>query len=136
MRDSGPLIQDFVAQRRWAVVGASNHHEKFGRKIFESMRGAGYAVVPVNTTLETLDDGTPVFKRVSDIPGGVDVVDLVIPPPHTLGVVKDCIEAGVKRIWFQPGTMNPEAIALAESSGVAVIADGACAMVEKRFWKD
>jgi hypothetical protein len=127
-------IPDFVNQRRWAVVGVSNDFHKFGRRIFEDMRRAGYEVVPVHATLSELDDGTPVFKSIKDIPDPPAVVDLVVPPPVTMQVVKDCIDAGVRRIWFQPGTQNPEAIALAEQHGVAVIKDGECCMIEKRYW--
>ena len=123
-------IAEFVAQKRWAVVGASNNHEKFGRRIFDHLRQKGYDVVPVNPSLDALDDGTLVYKSVKDIPQAPDVVDLVVPPPATLQVVRDCIDAGVRRMWFQPGTMNAEALALAERSGIAVIATGACAMVE------
>jgi predicted CoA-binding protein len=49
-------------------------------------------------------------------------------------VVQDCIDAGIQRVWFQPGAESREAIALAEQNGLAVIADGACCMVEKRRW--
>lgn len=127
-------VQAFVSERRWAVVGVSNDHSKFGRKIFESLRGAGYEVVPVHPALTELDDGTQVYKSVKDIPEPPAVVDLVIPPAATVQVVKDCLEAGITRIWFQPGTQNDEAIRLAEENGMAVISDGACAMVEKKRW--
>lgn len=127
-------IPDFVAQRRWAVVGVSNDHAKFGRKIFESMRSAGYEVFPVHSTLEELDDGTKVYRSVKDIPEPPAVVDLVVPPSATIQVVQDCIAAGVARIWFQPGTFHSESIRNAEAHGIAVIADGSCAMIEKRFW--
>lgn len=127
-------IPDFVSQRRWAVVGVSNDHHKFGRRIFEDMRRAGYEVVPVHASLTALDDGTPVFRSVKDIPDPPAVVDLVIPPAATVQVVQDCIDAGIQRVWFQPGAESREAIALAEQNGLAVIADGACCMVEKRRW--
>jgi predicted CoA-binding protein len=131
---SGDPIQEFVGLRRWAVVGVSNDREKFGRRIFESMREAGYDVVPVHPTLAALDDNTQVYARITAIPVPPDVVDLVVPPAATLAVVKDCIEAGVTRIWFQPGAESPEAIALARANGITVIAYGPCAMVEKRRW--
>ncbi|MNT66308.1 hypothetical protein D3C72_2043660 [compost metagenome] len=98
------------------------------------MRRAGYEVSAVHATLSELDDGTPVFKSIKDLPETPEVVDLVIPPGATVQVIRDCIEAGVKRVWFQPGTQSLEAIALAEQAGLAVIADGACCMVEKRRW--
>lgn len=127
-------IPDFVNQRRWAVVGVSNDFSKFGRRIYEDMRRAGYDVVPVHATLTELDDGTKVYNSVKDIPDPPAVVDLVIPPAATVKVVKDCIDAGIRRVWFQPGAQSAEAIALAEQAGLAVIADGACCMVEKRRW--
>lgn len=128
------LIRDFVEQRRWAVVGVSNDHSKFGRKIFESMRGAGYEVYPVHHQLEALDDGTKVYRSVKEIPDPPAVVDLVVPPAATLQVLQDCIDAGVKRVWFQPGTNHPPSLQLAMDNGIDVIADGSCAMVEKRRW--
>ncbi|MDB5097246.1 MAG: putative CoA-binding protein [Cyanobacteria bacterium RYN_339] len=127
-------IEEFVGLRRWAVVGVSDDKAKFGRRIFESLRGAGYDVVPVHPSLNVLDDGTPVFKRIGDIPQAPDVVDLVIPPAATAQVIEDCIAAGVTRVWFQPGAEAEEAISRAEQAGLAVIAHGPCAMVEKKRW--
>ena len=127
-------ISDFVSQRRWAVVGVSNNHAKFGRKIYDDLRRAGYEVSAVNPTVDQLDDGTPVYPSVKDLPEPPEVVDLVVPPAATVQVVRDCIEAGVRRVWFQPGAQSAEAIALAEQNGIAVIADGACAMIEKKRW--
>jgi predicted CoA-binding protein len=98
------------------------------------LRGAGYEVVPVHPALKALDDGTPVYARVGDIPEPPEVVDLVIPPVATVKVVEDCIAHGIKRVWFQPGAESAEAIALAEANGIAVIAHGPCAMVEKKRW--
>lgn len=127
-------IQECVGLRRWAVVGVSNDRAKFGRRIFESMRGAGYQVVPVHPALKVLDDGTPVYASVGDIPEPPEVVDLVIPPAATFKVVNDCVALGIKRVWFQPGAESTEAIALARENGLTVIAHGPCAMVEKRLW--
>lgn len=125
-------IQAMVSERRWAVVGVSDDHQKFGRRIFESLRRSGYDVVPVHPTLTTLDDGTAVYAAVSAIPGGVAVVDLVIPPALTRTVVADALGAGVKHFWFQPGAEDDQAIATAEAAGATVISHGPCAMVEKR----
>lgn len=127
-------IQACVDSRRWAVVGVSNDRSKFGRRIFESMRGAGYEVVPIHPALKQLDDGTPVYARVSDLPEPPEVVDLVVPPAATVKVVQDCIDAGISYVWFQPGAESEEAIALAENAGLNVIAYGPCAMVEKKRW--
>lgn len=127
-------VEQLVNLRRWAVVGASNDHNKFGRMIFDRMRHAGYEVVPVHPKLTELDDGTPVFPSVEAIQPPVEVVDLVVPPGATAAVVAQAIQAGAKGVWFQPGSENEEAIAAAEAAGLAVVAHGPCAMVEMRRW--
>lgn len=127
-------VQDLVNLRRWAVVGASNDHSKFGRIIFDRLRHAGYDVVPVHPKLTELDDGTPVFPSVAAIQPPVEVVDLVVPPGATAAVVAQAAKAGAKGVWFQPGSEDAEAIAAAEAAGLQVVAHGPCAMVEMRRW--
>jgi predicted CoA-binding protein len=60
-------------------------------------------------------------------------VDLVVPPAVSLSVIQDCIEAGIKRIWFQPGSESEEAIQKAKDAGMEVVHD-ACIMIQKREW--
>lgn len=128
------LIDEMVNLRIWAVVGASNNREKFGRRIFDDMKSAGYEVYAVNPREERLDDGTPCYPSVRDLPVVPDVVDVVVPPPLGVSIVEDCATKGVTRIWFQPGASSPEAVRLAEERGLKVLHDGPCAMVEKRRW--
>lgn len=128
------LIADFVGRRRWAVVGVSDDHHKFGRRIFEDMRSAGYDVVPVHPTLTALDDGTPVYASIAAIPVPVEVVDLVVPARAAPAVLHDMAATGVKKVWFQPGASDQAAVELAQSLGLEVIHGGPCCMVEKRRW--
>ena len=128
------LIAEFVGLRRWAVVGVSDDQTKFGRRIFDDMRSAGYNVVPVHPTVTALDDGTKVYATVSAIPDPVDVVDMVIPPKAAPAVLRDLAQAGATRVWFQPGAADQAALDLAHALGLQVIAGGPCCMVEKRIW--
>ena len=128
------LIADFVGRRRWAVDGVSNDHHKFGRRIFEDMRGAGYEVFPVHPAITVLDDGTPVYPKVSAIPGGVEVVDMVIPAKAAPAVLHDMAQAGITKVWFQPGASDAASVALAQELGLEVISGGPCSMIEKRRW--
>jgi len=48
-------INDFIARRVWAVVGASNDPTKYGNRIFRTLRAAGYRVYPVNPKGGELD---------------------------------------------------------------------------------
>ena len=106
--ESADDIRDLLARtHRVAVLGIKTPES--GQPAFyvaEYAQQAGYEVVPVHPKLKTLDDGTPVFASVKDIPEPPAVVDLVVPPTATVQVVRDCLEAGIKGIWFQPGTEN------------------------------
>jgi predicted CoA-binding protein len=127
-------IATMIDQRVWAVVGASNHPHKFGRRIFDSLKRSGYTVYAVNPNLDVLDDGTPTYPSVRDLPVVPDVVDVVVPPAAGMGVVDDCLAKGVRHIWFQPGAESEAAVAKAQDSGMTVLWGGPCAMVEAKHW--
>lgn len=126
-------IDTLINLRTWAVAGASNNPEKYGNRIFLALRDAGYHVYPLNPR-EAEIAGTKAYADLADLPETPDVVDLVVPPPATLAIVKAAIARGVKGVWFQPGSESEEAIRLARESGLLVVSGGPCAMVERRQW--
>lgn len=127
-------IARMIDERVWAVVGASNHHHKFGRRIFDVLKRCGYTVYAVNPNVERLDDGTPTYPSIRDLPEVPAVVDVVVPPAAGIGIVEDCLVKGVPNIWFQPGAESEEAVAKAQDAGMVVIWGGPCAMVEAKRW--
>jgi len=127
-------IATMIDQRVWAVVGASNQHHKFGRRIFDVLKRSGYTVYAVNPNVDGLDDGTPTYPSIRDLPVVPEVVDVVVPPSAGMGVVEDCLAKGVSNIWFQPGAESEAAIARAREAGMQVIWGGPCAMVEAKHW--
>jgi len=127
-------IEDLINKRTWAVVGASNSHHKFGRRIFDALKHKGYEVYAVNPNEQGLDDGSPTFPSVRDLPVVPEVVDVVVPPQFGTQIVDDCVAKGVRAIWFQPGAESRDAVAYAESKGLTVIWGGPCAMVEAKHW--
>ncbi len=48
-------IADFVGRRTWAVVGASNDHEKYGNRVYRVLRERGYHVYPVHPTITQVE---------------------------------------------------------------------------------
>jgi predicted CoA-binding protein len=131
-----PVVSNYIAEfpkyRTWAVVGVSEDREKYGNKIYRDLREAGYQVYAINPKLQTVE-GDPCYASVKALPAIPDVVDLVVPPAVSLSVIQDCIEAGIKRIWFQPGSESEEAIQKAKDAGMEVVHD-ACIMIQKRDW--
>ncbi len=119
---------DFMALRRLALVGLSHDPRELSRALFRELRQRGYEVVPVNPLLESAD-GVPCARRVQEVTPAVDWALLMTPPAMTEQVVRDCAEAGVKRVWMHRGTgtgsVSPAAVSFCRDHGIEAIA-GAC----------
>ena len=121
------LIKEFMAQKRFAIVGATNNTKKYGYQIFKNLKSRGYEVYPVNPKLEELG-GVKCYASLSDIPVKVDVVDFVVPPEVTEVILKECKRLGLDRIWLQPGSESEAAIAYCLENNLRVVHD-VCVML-------
>jgi predicted CoA-binding protein len=128
-------IEDFLAQKRIAMVGMSREPRNISILLFEEMYRRGYDIVPVNpNTQEIL--GRRCFARVQDIQPPVDGALLMTTPEVTDAVVKDCAEAGIRRVWMYrgggKGAVSPQAVQFCEERGIEVV-PGECPFM---FWRD
>jgi len=121
------LIKEFVAQKRFAIVGATSNTRKYGHQIFRNMKSRGYEVYPVNPKLKELE-GVKCYASLDNIPVKVDVVDFVVPPEVTEVILKDCKRLGLNRIWLQPGSESEAAIAYCHQNNMKVVHD-VCVML-------
>jgi predicted CoA-binding protein len=121
------LIKEFIAKKRFAVVGATDNTEKNGNRIFKNLAKRGYEVYPVNPNLKELE-GVKCYPNLADIPVKVDVVDFVVPPKVTESILKECKELGLKNIWLQPGSESDAAIAYCRDNNLKVVY-GTCVML-------
>lgn len=124
----GDLIAEFLALPRYAVVGVSADHQKYGYKIWRSLQEKGYTVFPVNPKYDEIE-GERCYRSLAEVADRVDVVDLVVPPKVTEEVVKQCVALGLTRVWLQPGAESEEAIRCCRENGIKVLHD-VCVMVE------
>ena len=122
------LVRDFLKQKRFAVAGSFRNESKYAYRILRVLRNKGYEAFPVNPNTKEVD-GLVCYPSVKDIPGGVDVADLVTPPEATERIVEECKEKGITRVWMQPGAENDKAIAYCNLNGISVIY-GLCLIVE------
>lgn len=126
-------VADFLAQRRIAVVGVSRKREDAANLNYRKLKGAGYQVFAVNPNADTFD-GDPCYPDLRSIPGGVDGVVIVTRPQLTEQIVRQCHEAGIRRVWMHQAfakaasSVSPEAVAFCREHGISVI-DGACPMM-------
>lgn len=134
MENIEALIREFTNLRVWAVVGASTDASKYGHKIFRDLRNAGYTVYGVNPGGGEID-GQSLYPDLPSLPEKPAVVDLVVPPPITEQIVRQCADLGLTRVWMQPGSESEAAIQFCHDHGIRVVHD-ACAMIRKRTWDD
>jgi uncharacterized protein len=117
-------IQDFLGQKRLAVVGVSTRPQDFSRTLFREFRKRGYDAVPVNPAASEID-GQPCFARLADIEPPVDGALLMTSPAATDQVVRDCAGAGIKRVWMYralgAGAVSASAVKFCEAEGITVI---------------
>ena len=119
MQELQELVEEFIAQKRFAVVGATDNHDKYGYQIFENLRRRGYEVFPVNPRLNELE-GNKCYPSIGDIPVKVDLVDFVVPPKVTEEILKECKKLGLNRIWLQPGSESETAIGYCHDNDMKV----------------
>ena len=121
------LIKEFMAQKKFAVVGATDNPEKYGHQILINLKSRNYEVYPVNPRLDTVE-GMKCYPTIADIPEKVDVVDFVVPPAATESILKDCLKLGLDRIWLQPGSESEAAVKFCEDNNLKVV-HGVCVMM-------
>lgn len=129
------LAQDFLAQKRIAVVGVSRSGAATGNSIYTFLRDQGYDVVAVHPEAESIE-GDPCYPNLQSIPEKVDGVFIVTQPSISEKVVHDAVEAGVPRVWMhynalfgeQNSSVSEAATKYAREHGLTVI-DGGCPMM-------
>ena len=127
-------VNDFLAQKRIAVMGVSRDHSRHpvGNLIYRRLKGGGHDVFAVNPNMESFE-GQPCFPDLKSIPGGVDGAVIITRPEATERIVRDCSDAGVRRVWMHQGmggrsSVSPEAVSYCRAHDISVIA-GACPMM-------
>jgi len=124
-------INDFLKQKRIAVVGLSRDPADFSIVVAKELLQRGYDVVPVNPLMEE-SLLRRCFASVKDIQPPVDAALLMTTPEVTESVVRDCALAGIRRVWMHraggKGAVSDEAIEFCREHGIAVV-PGQCPLM-------
>ena len=113
---------------RIAVIGLSPKPHRDSHRVARYLQERGYEILPVYPREETIL-GQPVFRRVQDIPGRVDLVNVFRRPPDLPEAFADALAAHAPAIWTQFGCVDEESARRATAAGVVVIMDR-CLMVD------
>lgn len=92
---------------------------------------AGYSIVPVPVYYPEVTTilGEPVFRRLVDVPGEVDIVNVFRRPEHVPPHVDDIIAKRPRAVWMQLGIRNDDAAERLARAGIEVVQDR-CLKVE------
>ena len=95
---------------------------------------AGLEVLPVPVYYPEVTEilGKPVYRRLMEIPGSIDLVDVFRRSQDINGHVEDILAKGPIAVWFQSGIRNDAAAATLAKGGIKVVQDR-CLMVEHRL---
>lgn len=118
--DIQELIKEFIKQKRFAVIGATDNPEKYGNQIVKNLKNRGYEVYPVNPRLKEVE-GLNCYPTIADVPAKVDVVDFVVPHKATEKILRQCKDLGLDRIWLQPGSESEAAISFCHENKLKVV---------------
>ena len=133
--ESADDIRDLLARtHRVAVLGIKTPES--GQPAFyvaEYAQQAGYEVVPVPVYYPEATEilGAPVYRRVADVPGAVDMVNVFRRPKDIDAHVDDILAKRPKSVWFQLGIRNDAAAERFARAGIDVVQDR-CLLVELR----
>ncbi len=113
-----------------AVVGATDSPGKYGGIIYRNLKAKGYRVVGVNPQRDQVD-GDQAYRSLDELPETPDIVNIVVPPQRTLGVLDQAAALGDVAVWIQPGAADMTVRSRARELGIPVLID-ACIMVQTR----
>ena len=127
------VIDDFLAQKHIAFVGASREPKEFANSVYRRLRSAGRVLYPVNRSEQAATiEGDVAYRRLADVPDPVDGVVIMVRRPAEADVVRQAIERGIPRVWLHRGAgqgpVSADAVRRCREAGVAVV-DGACPLM-------
>jgi uncharacterized protein len=128
-------VQDFLSQRRIAVVGVSRDPARHGSNaVYRRLRAHGYEVFAVNPNTDTVE-GDRSYHDLRSIPGAVDGVVIGTAPARADGIVRECHDLGIRRVWLHqgptPGSVSATAVEYCRANGMSVIPGGCPLMYGK-----
>jgi predicted CoA-binding protein len=135
--DSPSDMRDLIRKtQRIAVLGIKTEAQADQPAFYvpKYLVTAGFEVIPVPVyypeVIEIL--GKRVYRRVTEIPGNIDLVDVFRRSQDIDGHVEEILAKMPTAVWFQSGIRNDAAAETLAKAGIKVVQDR-CLMVEHRL---
>ena len=135
------MLKALFSPQSVAVVGASADPEKLGYMVLDNIIKYGYQgqVYPINPKAKEILD-RPSYARVTDIPGPVDLVVIVVPNKYVAAVMQDCgdkgvgaaiiITAGFREAGVQGRQMERQVIEIAQQHKIRVVGPNCLGVID------
>jgi predicted CoA-binding protein len=123
--------------RRIAVLGIKTEQQA-GQPAFyvpQYLVSAGFEVIPVPVYYPEATHilGREVYRKLTDIPDEIDLVNVFRRPQDIDAHLDDLLAKRPKAVWFQSGIRNNEVAEKLARSGIKVVQDR-CLMVDHRMY--
>ncbi|HEV2761403.1 MAG TPA: CoA-binding protein [Pyrinomonadaceae bacterium] len=129
------LRELLTSAKRIAVLGIKTEAQSYAPAFYvpQYLHSAGLEVIPVPVYYPEATHilGQKVYRKLADVPGEIDIVDVFRRaediPPH----LEDILAKRPRAVWFQSGIRNDEAARRLAEAGIKVVQDR-CLMVDHR----
>jgi len=101
-------MNEMMNLKTWALLGATPDESRFGYK--------GYEVYGINPKYDEID-GMKIYRSIQELPEGIEGINIIVNPKVSLNSLEEIKKAGIKNLWFQPGSFDEEVIAKAKELG-------------------
>jgi uncharacterized protein len=113
--------------KRIAVLGIKTDAQANQPSVYVPMyiQKAGFEIIPVPVYYPdaTVILGEQVYRRLGDIPGEIDMVDVFRRSHDINGHIEDILAKKPKSVWFQSGIRNDSAAEIFAKAGIKVVQD-------------
>ena len=125
---SAEQIRDLLLHtKRIAVLGIKTDAQADQPSVYvpKYMQDAGFEIVPVPVYYPEVTTilGEKVYRKLVDIPGDIDMVDVFRRSNDVAGHVDDILASRPKSVWLQLGIRNDAAAEIFAKAGIKVVQD-------------
>lgn len=135
IEDDGRIEALLRSTKRVAVLGIKTEAQADQAAFYvpKYLVGVGVEVVPVPVYYPEVKEilGRQVYRKLADVPGPIDIVDVFRRPADVAAHVDDILAKRPRAVWLQQGIRNDQAAEALARQGIQVVQDR-CLMVEWR----
>jgi uncharacterized protein len=126
--DAPQQIRDLIGHtKRIAVLGIKTDAQADQPSVYVPMylQKAGFKIIPVPVYYPeaTVILGEKVYRKLIDIPGDIDMVDVFRRSHDVAGHIDDVLAKRPNSVWLQSGIRNDAAAEIFAKAGIKVVQD-------------